>query len=201
MNTRTIFAILLYIVFANPALAGGDAEAGKAKSNVCAGCHGADGKAISPDYPNLAGQHAGYMARQLTDFRDGKRVDPIMAGMSAGLSDQDTLDLAAYYSAQAAIETVAKDENLQLGEDIYRGGVTTVKIAACSGCHGPAGMGNPAADFPRLGGQNAAYLSKQLNAFRSGTRNNDPNEMMRSIAHRLSDVEIAALANYISGLH
>lgn len=181
--------------------AAGDAASGKANSAVCAGCHGADGKAITPEYPNLAGQHASYIAKQLTAYRDGARVAQLMSPMAAALSDQDILDLAAYYSQMTPIEGVSGEENLTLGQNIYRGGVTSAGIAACIGCHGPTGNGNPAAAYPSLSGQNVAYLAAQLKLFRSGERNNDPNEMMRALAHRLSDAEIDALANYATGLH
>ncbi|MCL4153196.1 UNVERIFIED_CONTAM: hypothetical protein GTU68_037018 [Idotea baltica] len=182
-------------------MAAGDAAAGKEISATCAGCHGADGKAILPDYPNLAGQHASYIAKQLTAYRDGERENPLMSPMAAALTDQNILDLAAYYAGMTPIKGAAHEENLMLGQSIYRGGVTSVKIASCTGCHGPSGKGNPAAIYPSISGQNAAYLAEQLKLFRTGTRNNDPNEMMRALAHRLSDAEIDALANYASGLH
>lgn len=207
MNKRTMAAAMLFFCIAGPSFADGsssatgDADAGKALSATCAGCHGADGKAIMPDYPNLAGQHASYIAKQLTEYRDGDRKNALMSPMAAALSDQDILDLAAYYASKKAIKGVAAEENLALGENLYRGGITSAKIASCTGCHGPAGKGNPAAIYPSIGGQNAAYLAIQLKMFRSGERNNDPNAMMRGLAHRLTDAEIDALANYSAGLH
>jgi len=101
----------------------------------------------------------------------------------------------------AVIPGVASEENLQAGEDIYRGGGSAAGIPACMGCHGPNGSGNPAAAFPALAGQNPEYIAEQLKQFRSGGRANDAGEMMRTIAKRLSDAEIAAVANYIAGLH
>jgi len=178
-----------------------DAAAGKAAAAVCGSCHGADGKALVPNYPNLAGQHASYTAKQLTEFRDGIRENAVMGGMAAALTDQGILDLAAHYASLDAIKGVASEDNLQAGEDIFRGGVTAAGIPGCMGCHGPNGSGNPAAGFPALGGQNPAYIVEQLVAFRSGARANDAGEMMRSIAKRMSDDEMAAVANYISGLH
>ncbi len=201
MNKRNLAAALLCVVMAGPSYAQGDAEAGKAASATCSGCHGADGKALTPDYPNLAGQHASYIAKQLTAYRDGERVNQLMSPMAAALSDQNILDLAAYYAEMTPIKGAAEEDNLTLGQNIYRGGVTGADIASCTGCHGPSGKGNPAAAYPVLSGQNKAYLVAQLKLFRSGERNNDPNEMMRSLAHRLSDAEIDALANYASGLH
>jgi len=201
-------ALMLCVLIAGTALAAddtdaakGDAAAGKTAAATCGSCHGADGKAIAPNFPNLGGQHASYVAKQLTEFRDGVREDPSMGPMAAALTDQDILDLAAYYASLPTIKGVATEENLQAGEDIYRGGVTDAGIPACMGCHSPNGNGNPAAGFPALGGQNTAYIVKQLEAFRSGARANDAGEMMRSIAKRMSDAEIAAVANYIAGLH
>ena len=183
------------------AYAEGDATAGQGKAAVCAACHGADGKAIQPAYPNLAGQHASYIAKQLTEYRDGGRVNALMTGQAANLSDQDILDLAAYYSEMPKIEGVAADENLTLGMNIYRGGITAAEVASCAGCHGPIGMGNPRAAWPMISGQNSQYLADQLRYFRSGERANDPNGMMRGIAQRMTDAEIDAVANYISGMH
>lgn len=201
MNKRTLAAALLCFCVAGTSSAQGDAAAGKEASATCAGCHGADGKAITPEYPNLAGQHASYIAKQLTAYRDGDRVNQLMSPMAAALSDQNILDLAAYYAEMTPIKGAAEEDNLSLGQNIYRGGVTSAEIAACIGCHGPSGKGNPAAAYPMLSGQNKAYLAAQLKMFRSGDRNNDPNEMMRSLAHRLSDAEIDALANFASGLY
>ncbi len=179
----------------------GDADAGKAASAACAGCHGAEGMAIMPEYPNLAGQHASYIAKQLTEFRDGLRENAIMSPQAANLGDEDILNIAAYYAAMPKMQSVADEEGrLALGEMIFRGGVTAAGIPACSGCHGPAGIGNPQAAYPVVSGQNATYTALQLRAFRSGERNNDPNAMMQTLAHRLSDVEIDAVANYMGGL-
>lgn len=201
MNKRILAIAVLCLAIAGTANAAGDAAAGKEIAATCAGCHGADGKAIAPDYPNLAGQHASYTAKQLTAFRDGERVAALMSPMAAALTDQNILDLAAYYAEMTPILGAADEENLILGQNIYRGGVTSANIAACIGCHGPSGKGNPAAIYPLLSGQNKAYLAAQLKLFRSGERNNDPNEMMRALAHRLSDAEIDALANYASALN
>lgn len=183
------------------ALADGDASAGQAKAAVCSACHGADGKGLQPMWPNLAGQHASYIAKQLTDYREGNRVNAVMTGQAANLSDQDILDLAAYYSELEPIQAIASEDNLALGESIYRGGITAQGVAACIACHGPAGQGNPAAEFPVLAGQQVQYTIDQLTLWRAGERSNDPNNMMGAIAHRLTDAEIAAVANYIQGLY
>jgi len=201
MNKRTLAAALLCFCIAGPSNAAGDAEKGKVAAETCGACHGTDGKAVLPGAPNLAGQHASYIAKQLTAYRDGERTAEQMAPMAAGLSDETILDLAAFYAQMTPIKGAADEDNLTLGQNIYRGGVTSANIAACIGCHGPSGKGNPAAAYPVLSGQNKDYLAAQLKLFRSGERANDPNAMMRSLAHRLSDAEIDALANYASGLH
>lgn len=194
-------ALALGAFFSQPALSAGDAAAGQAKAAVCGACHGADGKAIQPAYPNLAGQHASYLAKQLRDYRDGNRVNALMTGQAAGLSDQDILDLSAYYAAMPSIPNVASEENLTLGESVYRGGISSADVAACMACHGPAGEGNPAAAWPGVAGQNSQYTADQLRYFRSGERANDPEAMMRGVAKRMTDDEIDAVANYIAGLY
>jgi len=205
MKKRTIAAVLLCVCLAGPSLAQekavGDSAAGEGKAATCAGCHGADGKAISPEYPNLAGQHASYIAKQLTDYRDGNRANALMSPMAASLSDQDILDLAAYFADMPAIAGISAEDNLEQGEAIYRGGITSASVPACAGCHGPAGLGNMAANYPMLSGQNPDYTGAQLRQFRSTERDNDPNEMMRSLAKRLTEAEIDAVANYVAGLH
>ncbi|MEE9334537.1 MAG: c-type cytochrome [Granulosicoccaceae bacterium] len=209
MKKLTNAALMLCLLIAGSARATnsdadvvvGDAAAGEAAAAVCGSCHGADGKALVPNYPNLGGQHASYTAKQITEFREGIRENAVMAGMAAALTDQGILDIAAYYASLPVVKGIASEENLKAGEDIFRGGVTAVGIPGCMGCHGPNGSGNPAAGFPALAGQNSAYIIEQLTHFRAGTRANDAGEMMRSIAKRLSDDEIAAVANYISGLH
>ena len=195
-------ALVLLLGMGQSVLAAGDAAAGKARSGACAGCHGPDGNAANPAWPKLAGQHAGYLAKQLKDFKDGKtRKDPMMSGQAAGLSDQDMLDLAAYFASQTTTIGTANEAQLQLGSNIYRGGNQITGVAACMACHGPNGTGNPGAGFPRLSGQNATYVAKALRDFKSGARSNDAGKMMRVIAARMSDAEIDAVASYVQGLH
>lgn len=201
MNMRILLTALLCLCAIGTANAAGDAAKGKEIAATCTSCHGADGKAITPDYPNIAGQHAAYLAKQLTAYREGERENQLMSPMAAALSDEDIENLAAYFSEMAPIKGVAKEENLTLGQNIYRGGISSAGVASCTGCHGPSGQGNPAAAYPVLSGQNQAYLAAQLKLFRSGARDNDPNGMMRTLAHRLSDAEIDAVSNYAAGLH
>lgn len=186
---------------ANP-LVKGDPEAGAALAGTCIACHGEQGNSPQAQWPNIAGQHAGYIFQQLRDYQSGDRTDPQMAPMVAGLSEQDMLDLAAYYSQQPHTVVGANDETLvERGRTIYMGGIPDKGVAACIACHGPAGEGNPAADYPVVGGQWSGYLADQLRRYRDGDRANDPHRMMRSLAEEMSDEEIEAVAEYMAGLH
>jgi cytochrome c553 len=183
-------------------LAAGDAAAGKEKSASCAACHGADGNSVNPEWPKLAGQHEGYIVKQLTYFKDGERVNETMKGMASNLTEQDREDLAAYYSSQKVKIGVADPSLVELGQKIYRSGNATSGIAPCMGCHGPNGAGNPAANYPALRGQNAQYVENQLRGFASGQRHNEnAKKMMQILASRMTDLEIRAVASYIQGLH
>jgi cytochrome c553 len=179
----------------------GDAAKGQPiAKQVCAVCHGADGNSPLSANPNLAGQHPAYLYKQLTEFKSGARANPIMTGMVANLSDEDMRDLAAYYASQPASEGSASNmELVTAGQKLYRAGAPEKGVAACAACHSPDGAGIPPI-YPRLSGQHAEYTAAQLDAFRIGQRNNDPNAMMRMLAGRLNDNEIKALAEYISGL-
>ena len=169
---------------------------------VCFACHGEDGNSQSPTNPKIAGQISEYFYRQLASYKaNSERKNVIMLGMAASLSDADMLNVAAYYAGQKPIGEAAKDKDaLALGRDIYHGGNTSKSLAACAACHGPRGSGMPA-QYPRLAGQFAEYTELQLKAFRSGERANDTNKMMRSIAVKMTDEEIHAVADYIAGLH
>lgn len=181
----------------------GNADDGAAKAATCAACHGADGNSVNPQWPKLAGQGAGYLAKQLYNFQageDGGRNNALMVSQAVGLDDQDIADLAAYYAQQKMTPGVADPALAARGEALYRGGDPERGIPACSGCHSPSGGGNAAAKFPRLNAQHDEYLRLQLHAFRAGERANDPNEMMRGVAANLSDDDIAALSAYLQGL-
>lgn len=196
-----IFAAIAALASFGSANAAGDAAAGKSKSMTCAACHGADGNSVVADNPKLAGQHADYLLKQLRDFKSGKRKNPIMSGQVAALSDQDMQDLAAYFSSQTTKVGSADKKLVKKGETIYRAGNAASGVSACMGCHGPTGMGNPAAKFPRLSGQHAKYIVTQLKSFRDGARANDAGKMMRNIAAKMTDAEMKAVASYIEGLH
>lgn len=182
-------------------LAAGDPQAGQAKAEVCASCHAADGNSSIAIYPKLAEQNARYLEQHIKAFRDGQRVDASMQPMVEGLSDQDVADLAAYYAAQSVQVGKADPELVEQGAMLYRFGMPNKAVPACAGCHGPAGNGNAPAGWPLLSGQHPDYVAKQLRSYASGERDTDPNAMMREIASRLSDDEIAAVAQYIAGLH
>ena len=197
----SVFAIALAL----PAAAG-NVDAGRSKSQACAGCHSADGNAVIPNYPKLAGQHVKYLVRQMSNFKSGKRKDPIMSAQVANLQPQDMEDIAAYFSAQTKTIGAAPDKaKREFGERIYRGGIESKGVAACMGCHSPNGAGNPPAVFPALSSQNEAYTSKTMKDFRDGNRGfddkDDAGKIMRTIAKKMNDAEIDAVAHYISGLH
>lgn len=201
MKKWFVFAAVVSMVGATgQALAAGDAAAGKAKSTTCAGCHNADGNSANPEWPKLAGQHAGYIVKQLHDFKAGDRKNAMMAPMAAPLSDQDMADLAAYFSSQEMKGGKADPALVEKGKQIYQGGNMGTGVAACMGCHGPTGTGNPAANFPRLAGQHAKYTVIQLKAFKKGERANDAGKMMQNIASKMTDAEMEAVASYIEGL-
>ena len=202
MVYKTLIAVCAMAALTGVSVAAGNAEEGKAKAISCGGCHGADGNSANPSWPKLAGQHAGYTAKQLADFKAGnKRSDPLMAGQVASLSSQDMADIAAYFAKQTGSQGAASKELAAAGAKLYRGGNKKKGVAACIACHGPTGAGNPAANFPKLSGQHAAYVEKAMKDFRSGSRTNDMNKMMQNIAEKMSDKEIKAVASYISGLH
>jgi len=188
------------------AAAKGDAARGQAiVSNVCVACHGPDGNSPLPVNPKLAGQHPEYLLKQMKNFKavGGKspeRMNPIMNGMIAAYDEGQMRDLAAYFSAQTQKGETAKNrETIERGQKLYRGGDQAKGLPACAGCHGPTGAGIPA-QYPRIAGQFAEYMEAQLKSFREGTRTNDPNKMMRTIALKMTDAEIKAVADYIAGL-
>lgn len=188
------------VIVTGPVQAAGDPQAGKTKSAPCAACHGADGNSVNPEWPNLAGQFAPYLVKQLQDFKSGARKNPLMAPMVAPLSPQDMEDLAAYFASQPLKVIGVKDEALaRQGERLYRGGDAKLRIAACMACHLPDGSGVPPR-FPRLSGQHARYVELQLKAFKAGERTNDGGFMF-PISFFLSEQQIKAVAQYVSGLH
>ncbi len=166
--------------------------------NVCAACHGADGNSAITLNPKLAGQHPEYLLKQLNNFKEGKRANAVMAGMVANLSKEDMQGLAKYYAGLKQALGKAKSNGAgSLGEKIYRGGIAATGVPACAACHGANGAGIPK-QYPRLAGQHADYAVQQLRTFRTGERANAP--MMMTIAAKMTDAEMQAVADYMQGL-
>ncbi|TQV70736.1 cytochrome c4 [Exilibacterium tricleocarpae] len=193
--------------------AAGDAAAGESKAGTCVACHGSDGNSPAPNFPKLAGLGEKYLYKQLRDIKSGARPVVEMTGLLDNMSEQDLRDIAAFYDGNAMQLAGAKDikvrlgsgvetDGLKLGAQVYRAGNLETGVPACTGCHSPTGMGNDPAGYPRLGGQYADYIAKQLRAFRGGERTNDGDQQtMRQVAEHMTDAEITAVANYIAGLN
>lgn len=213
-----ILSISLALTSATSILhAEGHIIAGKQKAESCASCHGEGGNSLVATFPKLAQQHPAYLAQQLHAFKSGQRNDPMMSAMAMPLSDQDIADIAAYYATQKIFEnalpvvetddeatqpaTDSKDTVQALiaqGGDLYRNGDLTREVSACIACHGPFGEGNKPASFPALKSQHADYLIKTLTDFKSGTRSNNPDNIMHMIAKKMTDKEIQAVSYRIS---
>ena len=185
------------------AIASGDAEAGKAKAAICAACHGSEGISAIPINPNLAGQVPGYISAQLKAFKSGERVNAIMAGQVANLSEEDMADLDSYYASLVPnVQVTLTEDEAALaaaGEAIYRGGFAERGISACMSCHGPSGHGIPK-NYPRVSAQHKEYLEQQLLAYKKGDRVGY-NSIMKDIAFGLSELQIKQLAAYMAGLN
>lgn len=189
---------------------GGDAQAGAGKAVVCAACHGAQGVAIAPNFPNLAGQSATYLYVQLMEFHNGQRSDPVMTGQAAALSDADMRDLASYYAALAP-KPAGQADAASRGAQLFLSGDPAKGIPPCQGCHGPDARGprphgssapQPSwATFPRLRGQSSLYVAKELGDFKSGLRGGSSNaKVMHGVAATLGDDDVQALSTYLSTL-
>jgi len=184
-----------------------DIERGqKIASEVCIACHGPNGNSVVPANPSLAGQPAEYITLQLAHFKSGLRVNPIMQGMVATLQPDDMKAIGIYYSQQKPNGQAAKDAALvTAGQKLFRGGDTATGIPACSACHSPNGAGL-AKNYPRLAGQHADYTYAQLKAFKAGERGADKDGkdangiIMVTVAARMSDAQMKAVAEYTSGL-
>jgi cytochrome c553 len=174
-------------------------SAGDATRGVvaCITCHGPKGQSAVGTWPKLAAQHAAYTAKQLKSYKDGTRANAVMMGMAAALTEQDMNNIAAYLVKQEPSLGVAQSKDtIELGQNIYRGGIAAKGVPACAGCHSPTGAGIPS-QYPRLGGQWAEYSNTQLMLFREGTRKNI---QMNMIAVKLSDQEMKAVSDYMAGL-
>jgi cytochrome c553 len=201
MNKWLVTTTLALCLVSSLVHAAGNAEQGKNKSITCAACHGPDGNSpTNPLWPKIAGQHPLYIEKQIMDFKTKGRHDPTMSPQAQTLNEQDVADLAAYFSSQTLQGGEASKKLVEEGERIYRAGNPDTGVAACMACHGPAGAGVPQAKFPALAGQHAAYVEKTLVDFRDGNRKNDLNKMMQGVVERMTNDEIAAVAQYIQGL-
>jgi cytochrome c553 len=205
---RSLLRVAAAALFAVSASAFAQAPAKKADaakgsdiaSKVCAACHMSDGNSAGAPNPKLAGQHPEYLAKQLREYKSKKRDNAVMLGFSAALSEQDILDVSAHFAAQKPKGSFAKTEGgKELGMRIYRGGIAEKGVPACAGCHGAVGAGMPA-QYPRLAGQHADYTLEELKDFAEGKRANDQNKMMRSVASKMNEAEMKAVADYIAGL-
>jgi cytochrome c553 len=214
-------AVLIGMLFVSAAVYAADVAAGSAASSVgaasevaatpgaippleerlqlCGGCHNPDGNSIIPENPKLAGLDAKYIARQLADFKSGKRTSPIMSTIIPMVDETEFKALAGYFSKQKRLQGASdKAELVARGKQIFEEGVIGTAAPACMGCHGEDGSGNE--QYPRLNGQNPPYVVNQLTNFKSGERTNDAKGLMRAVAKRLNEQEIAAVAEYVTTL-
>ena len=199
---KILVSLLLTLGITGLAQAAGDSVAGQGKVVMCGACHGADGNSAAPNFPKLAGQGERYLLKQLNDIKSGARQVVEMTGLLNHLSDQDLADISAYYASQSMSVGAADPKLVERGEALFRGGKLNEGMPACTGCHSPNGAGLAAASYPRLGGQHAGYVAKQLTDFREGNRTNDGDSMiMRGIAAKLSNKDIEAVSSFIQGLH
>ncbi len=187
------------------AYAGGDPAAGAKLVAACQACHGIDGNGIAPNYPNISGQNERYLFRQLQMIQNGSREAVLMTGQLVGKTDTDLQNIAAFYAAKPGKlgQAAGDDAQIAMATQLYKGGSMEKGVAACTACHSPTGAGNAPAGFPRLSGQQRDYVIQQLTNYREGKRATDEayGGMMRQVAANLNDTEIAALADYLQGLH
>ena len=181
----------------------GDAKAGEAKAAACGACHGPDGNSPTNQYPKIAGQQADYISRQLSLFKSNTRVNPIMLGFAAPLTEQDMHDLGAYFATKQAVAGNGDTQLKVRGEQLWKSGDAKLGVPACMACHGPDGRGNPGAGYPQLAGQHTDYVALKLKEWHEGTTwgSDDRSKIMPDIAKRLSPQDIVSVASYAEGLH
>jgi cytochrome c553 len=196
-------AIALMIFLTGSAMAAGDPEAGKSKANVCAACHGMDGNSQVTQWPKIAGQHEGYLARQTRMVRDQQREVAQMYPIVMNLSDEDIADISAWYASQSIKPGVADETLVDTGRTLYHGGNAETGVPACMACHGPVGNGIPGSGYPMVRAQHAEYTADRLKRYRNGEANKDDpySKIMVGVAENLTDAEIEAVSDYIEGLH
>jgi len=198
---RMPILMLILFMLSSQVFASADPAIGKTKAIICFGCHGVDGNNNNSDYPILAGQGADYLSKQLFDFKTGARKEEHMSSMVEAISKSDIPHIAAYFSGHQRKVIIQSNSINGIGRVIFLKGITSKKITACSQCHGADGQGNVQLLFPSIAGQHTAYLIKILKEFRSGTRHNDSQQLMRNIAKNLSDQEIKAVSEFISKIN
>ncbi|HTN35336.1 MAG TPA: c-type cytochrome [Marinobacter sp.] len=200
---KLIAGVVLGVSLTAMAHGAGDPQAGEQNAAVCAACHGQGGqKPIMGLYPKLSGLGEKYIYNELVAIQTNTRNVPEMTGILTGKSDQELQDLAAYFDSQKMTIGQADPALVEEGAALYRGGNLASGTAACSSCHNPHGVGNEPAGYPRLSGQNADYVVKQLKAYRDGSRAGGANAaIMVDVAAKLTDAEINAVADYVSGLN
>jgi cytochrome c553 len=213
---KSLFVALLAVSSAASAVDAKPAEAAVAKADpvkgatlyndgdaarglpACVSCHGAAGNSTITVNPKLAGQHEAYIHKQLLNFTTPERNQAIMTTFSKMLTEEEKKNISAYLSTQVQTPGAAKNKDtVELGKKIYRGGIAEKNVPACASCHGASGAGLPN-QYPRIGGQHQDYTAAQLTMFRTGARNN--NAAMTTIAKRMSDDEMKAVADYIAGM-
>ena len=198
---KKIVTLIALVMLFPLSYASGNVSNGKSLTSTCQACHGETGNSVSPAFPNIAGQNAQYLLKQLLEIQNGEREVLTMTGILDNLSKADLLDIAYYYEAQARNQGAAKQELVELGESIYRSGIPRKNIAACTACHSPKGNGNGPAAFPALAGQWPDYTVTQLKNFQAGVRHNDgESKMMRTTAMDMNEKEMSAVASYLFGL-
>ncbi len=181
----------------------GSVDAGATRAAGCMACHGPGGNSANPEWPKLAGQSARFIAEQLHGFKDGKRQNPLMQPQAAALSDEEISNLAAYFAAQPAAPGVGSAESIPVAQKLFRAGDAARGLPACAACHGATGAGVSPAAFPRIGGQHSVYVGKRLHLYRDAAATALPDgnyKTMATVASKLTDQEIEALASYVNGL-
>lgn len=208
MKKVAVLALLLgSSLMVSSSVEAGDVTAGAQKAAQCAACHGKDGNSINAQWPKLAGQNEKYLIKQIKDFRLGVkepgkgRVGAQMAGLWGNVSEEDAVNISAFFAAQQTQLGAVNKDSLELGKVIYFQGDAERGVPACVACHGASGKGLDAAGYPAVSGQFPEYAVKQLKAFAAGERNNDESAIMRDIAVRMSDKQIKAVADFMLGLH
>lgn len=192
-------AAMLSLLLAGTALAG-DAETAKTiVTNVCSACHGIDGNSTVPNYPKLAGRHPEYLVRELKEFVSGTRKSDIMSPIAAAIDPDDFKALGEYFGAQKPTSGLVLDQKAAAsGMKLYQDGDEDRGVPSCAGCHSSDGAGSKR--FPRLAGQHREYLIEQMYNFRNDVRNYGAARLMREVAKRMTDDEIKAVAEYLTGL-